>query len=240
MFTVLFLLAVLTEFSQNGRRAESYFDPTRIEEANYNLVMYQNGGNTLSNLTIINRAITRENYGSNAAIKIVETNNTTSPKTKTLIYVDAKTLRPLYFESGSDEVITQKAFFEGNTIRSVDAVSGREMAETVDSEIYLSNSFSELIQAHDFGRTPVLRFETFSPGKSANRFVAERVGEQKFLLLQGKAFNCWIVKFTRTDTKGETSIAGYRYVDKSSGKVLMFKSDLVANNYFTYQILFLN
>jgi hypothetical protein len=181
------LLTTFVVFAQTQPKLESLLTSSRIEEANYELVMYQQKGDVVSNLTVVDRRITKEDYHSHPSVKIVETNRVDTPKTKTLIYIDRKTLKPIYFETSADNVLVQKANFEKDKITIVDIINGQEKtSEAPNSGAYLSNSFSELIQANDFGKNRAVKFETVTPGKPANRFVVENVGEKEYSMAGGK------------------------------------------------------
>jgi hypothetical protein len=241
LVTLLFTTSVVFAQDKSAIELSKICNASRIEQTTYKLLMFNQNKDAISNPTVVERTISRENYKSQPSIKITETNQTSSPNTRTVIYIDATTLKPLYFEASNDGTPVQKASFDNNKVNIVDISNGTEklteMPNPADS--YLSNSFSELVQANDFGKNRLIRFGTFSPGKPINRFVVERVREHKFEIPGGKVIDCWILKFTKTDSNGVESLAGYRYVDKRSGKVLMYKSDLKTDSFFTYQIIFL-
>jgi len=241
------LLVALNSYSQETRAKDigvalkNIFNPSRIEDAHYKLIMYNQNGDTLSGITIMDRQISREEFKSNPCIKITETNLSAAVRNKVILYMDAKTLKPQYFESYTGDTLIQKADFENGKTALYDIKNGIETkSESVVSEnMFLSNSFSELVQSNDFGKTPVVNFETFTPGRASNQFKVEKVGEKEYSIPGHKNIACWLLKFTRIDALGNKSLAGFRYVDKNSGKVLMFKSDIESNNFFTYQLIFL-
>lgn len=221
--------------------AKDWLNASRIEEGNYKIVFDLNKDGQ-SKVSILNRIVTREMYNSRPCIKITEINTSESPKTKTIVYIDAKTLKPLFSENSSNDVLVQKAIFAKDKITVVNIENGAEkVTETpISSEPFASSSFSELLQANDFSKNRIINFETINPGNPAGRFKAERIDEKEFSIPGGGKIDCWVLKFTRTDSKGTEGPAGYRYVDKKSGKVVMFKTDINTENFSYYQMLFLN
>lgn len=241
------LLLALTSHPQTSNKngigisLKNIFKPSRIEDAHYRLIMYNQNSDTLSGLTVMDRQIKREDFNSTPCIKITETNLSSAVRNKVIIYMDAKTLKPQYFESYIGDTLIQKATFEDRKMTLYDIKNGAETkSESIVSEnMFLSNSFSELVQSNDFGKNPVVNFETFTPGRATNQFMVKRVGEKEFSIPGQKNIACWLLKFTRIDSNGIKSSAGFRYVDKKSGKVVMFKSDIESNTFFTYQMIFL-
>jgi len=214
-------------------------DASRIEEAHYKLFIYNQNKGVPSNLSVLERTISRENYRTIPSIKISEINDVSKPRTKTVLYIDAKSLKPLYFEMSDDDTPLVRATFDNGKVRIIDVSSGTEkVSETeLPPDAYLSNSFSELVEANDFGKNPVSIFSVFTPGKAVGRFRVERIGQQKFDLPDGHQIDCWVLKFTKTDSQGAETPGGYRFVDKKSGKVIMFKSSLDSDTFISYQIL---
>jgi hypothetical protein len=247
-FTVIQLLLVSLSVQSQGMNPAvgamelgDVFKPARIKEGDYTLVMYNQNGASLSNIALLKREIINQTFESKLCIKITETLTQGATRNRTTVYVDAKTLSPLFYEMSANDTLVQKATFEnGKSILQVFADGVEKRSEQiVSAKSFLSNSFSELIQAVDFEKTNAVKFETFSPGKPSNQYVAERIDEKEFTLQNNQKIATWVLRFTRIDSKGAKTLAGYRYVDKVYGKVLMYKSDIKAENFFTYQTLFL-
>ncbi len=247
IYTIFFLFVINSSSAQQTAakysfvEADSIFNSVRIENAAYKLVMYNQNKDTISNLTVIDRQVTRETYNSVRCIKITEMNNQSKPATKTIAYIDINSLLPVHFETFLNDTLIQKADFDGIKALIIDYKNGKEAVSEIglSKPVFLSNSFSELLQAIDFERNKIVRFETFSPGKSTNQFIVERDGETGFPIPGGEIIKCWLLKFRRLDSKGNESVAGYRYADKQTGKVLLYKSNIDTQIYFTYQLLFL-
>ena len=242
-FLLLFFSAILIIGHVSAQKSGSIstdlhhvFKPERIKEDNYKIVIYSQDNDTVSNVKILDRRIIREKFKGIRCIKITEI----SGNNRTNVYMDAKSLAPRYFESFSGDTLMQKAEFENTKETITDIKNGIEKRTEVEISptIFFSNCFSELVQSNDFKINPSIEFETFNPGKPSNHFIVEKTGEKVFSLL-GKKIDCWILKFTRMDTSGNKVPAGFRYIDKSSGKVLMFKTDIASNKFFAYQTIFL-
>jgi hypothetical protein len=217
-------------------------DSRRIKEARYKIVLYNQDEDQISKVNVLNRQISRATYESKSAIRITEAGIENGLSKMTTVFVDQLTLMPLYFEEKSSGTIVRKAYFDhGKEILILieNGVEKRSEAQ-LSVSIFLSNSFSELLQANDFRKNPAVRFQTVNPGNAANVFIAERFAEKDFMVSPNKLISCWVVKFTRIDSNGKETPTGFRYIDKISGKVLMFKSDLESRTFFTYQYLFLN
>src|SRR5947209_7781874 len=86
------------------------FDPSRIKEARYKLVMYNQDGNAVSDVTILDREIAVLKYENRPALRTTEILTKGNSRIKTIAYVDRGTLLPLYSEESTDEVVTQKTF----------------------------------------------------------------------------------------------------------------------------------
>jgi hypothetical protein len=192
-------------------------------------------------MAITDRHIERQIYNSILCLKVTEINTMPGSTTKTIVYADQKTLAPVYYESWKNDTMTRKAVFRGNEMTVSDFENDIESksVHTIPGKPYFSHSFSELVQSNDFSKTKVITFETLTPGRPIGRFVAERTGEKEFVMAEGKAFLCWLVKFTRIDQEGKSSIVGYRFIDKVSGQVIMYKSDLGPGKVYAYQQMFL-
>ncbi len=218
------------------------FDPKRIAQTRYKLVLYNQDESGISNLSVLEREIARESYQTKPALRITETLTQGVSRTKTTVFVDLTTISPLYFEHSADGTVTKKAYFADGKEIILDISNGVEKKSElqIGASIFLSNSFSELLQANDFGKNPIVQFQTVSPGSTPNHYIAERFGEENIALSPNKPINCWIVRFTRLDPDGKKSVTGYRYIEKTSGHVLMFKSDLNSSKFFTYQVLLLS
>jgi len=246
VFVILFSITNLNLFGQQKNKIDTVnlsgsLNANRIELGNYILAMYNQNKDTISNCIILNRQISKENYGSIPCIKIIETNKNVNSNNVTTIYIDSKTLKPVAYESNSADTNIVKAVFENGKMILSTAKNGNETKTESDvfPSAFLSNSFSELVQSNDFNKNSVVKFQTFTPGYPRNQFIVERIGEKKFSTLGIANIDCWLLKFTRIDSKGNSLNAGYRYVDKKNGKVLLFKTDINSSRFFTYQILFL-
>jgi len=217
------------------------FNADRIEAANYKLMMYNQNKDTISRITVLKRDISRETYQSVPCIRITENNQSNGSNTRSMIYIDAKILRPLYYEYSEGDTVTQKASFENGNMTLIETRKGieKKTQAVIATKIFLSNCFSEILQANDFSKNPSIKFETITPGRTANQFIVQRIGEKQLISFNKQAIDCWILKFTRLDNGKETP-AGYRFVDKNNGKVLLFKTLIDSDAFFTYQVFSFN
>jgi hypothetical protein len=130
------------------------FDATRIKEARYKLVLYNQDAGIASNVMVLDRQISPENYETKPSIKITEILTQCGSTTTTIVFLDSRTLMPIYFENSSNRTVTQKAYFEHGKEIIVNIENGVEKRIETDlsASVFLSNSFSELLQANDFSQ----------------------------------------------------------------------------------------
>ena len=243
---LILLLWGAEAFCQNKRRSlpvdlRNALDSSRIKETRYKIVLYNQNDDHVSDVNVLDREVVRVAYESKAAIRITERDTENGSRKKTIVFVDAKTLMPLYFEESSNGAIVKKAYFDHGKetiVRSENGVDNKTESQLAAS-VFFANSFSELLQANDFRKNPVVQFQTVNPGNSPNDYIAERFAEKEFVISPNKSIDCWVVSFTRVDSSGKSTPTGFRFIDKTTGKVLMYKSDLESPKFFTYQYLFL-
>lgn len=166
----------------------------RISEDNYKVFSYQKDGSLFSNISILNRQIERTDYEGQKCIRITESETEPRKVNKTTIFINDKTLGPLYYEIRVNDTVTEKADFDHQFMWFTDSVNskgGKKKIE-IQSSFYLSNSFSELVECVDFKKYPKVRFETISPGKAPHQFFAERIAEKDIRSLVGQ-LDCWLL-----------------------------------------------
>lgn len=239
---ILFLSNSLAQKSGTGDKfmdLQNVFNPDRIKETNYKLVMFRQLENSVTGIAINDRQIKTEQFHEKKCLRITESLVADRSKSRTVIYIDFISLLPEYFESYSNDTLVQKATIEEGKWVNYEFKNGMDRKTILETPIhtFISNSFSELIQANDFGKNSNIMFATFTPGKPINQFQVERIDEMVVPSLDSNGIACWVLKFTRIDPNGNTSIAGYRWVEKKSGKVIMYKSEIGVPSYFTYQLL---
>lgn len=213
-------------------------DPNRIEPLAYKLAMFNTTPDSISSLSILDRKVSFEKYKGRDCIKISETNYSGKGKTTTISYMDQQSLAPVSRKEMVNDSLIETQEIKNNRVLIYNA-QGKQINE-VDKpkDAYLSNTFSELVQANDFIKHPIISFSTFRPGKpKVGRFVARMVQEEKIKFVYGEV-QCLIIQFVKLAENGKEIPAGYRYIDKTTGKVLAFKTNLNSNTYFMYQILF--
>jgi hypothetical protein len=136
------------------------------------------------------------------------------------------------------DTLSVTARMDGDSMRIMESrhgVTTRSVA-AAGPGVYVSNSFSELVQANDFEAHPHITFTTMTPGSAANTFEVERVGHRTF----EHGLVVWVLRFTRVNAGDARVPAGYRYVDAGTGKVLFFATERNSRSAFSYQVLPLN
>lgn len=237
-FSFLLLQSLCAQNKERFVDALDVFDPNRIEDITYKLVLYNQNNDKLSDIAILDRSISKEKYNQTPSIRITEEYTNNKTHTKTLCFVESKTLLPLYLEVNTNDTLTKKYYFEKNKIHLTEIRNSEEIKKELDYQAgaFLSNSFSEILQSIDFSNYKKIQFSTFSPGKNPGIFNVEVIDEKKFKLPNKQFIDSWVVQFTIVRPNGETKSGGYRYIDKKSGKVLAFKTHINSDNYFTYQM----
>ena len=89
----------------SARDINNVLNSTRIELGNYKLVMYRQKKDTLLNISILDRSIQREKFNELECLKIVEAVSQTASRNKTIIYINAGTLKPLHYEYYSNDTL---------------------------------------------------------------------------------------------------------------------------------------
>lgn len=220
------------------KKLMNHFDSRRIMETHYKLFAYGLNEDTLFSSTIMDREIIKDVYNSTDCYKIVETYYDQKGRRKVFSYIDANTLLPVYFETRENGIIAGKYLFTDDKI----IVEKRKEGQTEKYQlpkpkgVFLSHAFSELIQANDFGQIKKITFKTFAPEKPINTFIAERRGDE-MINVENQKIDCWRLKFSRINDKGQRMPAGYRLVEKTTGKVLAFHYEGADDTLFGYQIL---
>ncbi|WP_421803089.1 hypothetical protein [Flagellimonas sp.] len=236
----IFLLYGLNCSSQsnNINGLDKVYDPNRIEPLAYKLVMFNTTPDSISSISILERKISFEKYKGRDCVKISETNHSGKNKTTTISYMDQHSLAPVCRKEMVNDSLIQIQEIKGNRVFIYNALGKQINDVEKPKDAYLSNAFSELVQSNDFNKHPNISFSTFRPGKpKVGRFVARMVQEEKIKFVYGEV-QCLIIQFVKLAENGEEIPAGYRYIDKTTGKVLAFKTNLNSNTYFMYQILF--
>lgn len=215
----------------------------RIEEAHYRLLMLTRNRKTevISEIYILDRQVEREPCENGDCITVTEIQDRPGSRTKIVARANAKDLEPRLLEVSRNDTMLQRFTFTDGKIFAAEMKEG-EMVETemdLPEGVYLSNTFSEIVQAIDFGRHTSAEFSTIFPGRDPGLFTVERIDEKTITLPNKKSIDCWVLKFTRTGSDGRQTPGGVRYVDKKSGKVLTFEFPIDTENVFTYQMLFL-
>lgn len=217
------------------------FNPDRIQEAEYKLIMYNQGENKISSIGILDRKVEFFEFDSIPAIKISELYTNGVTKNKTITFINKETLKPMYLEETRNDTLLSKSHFNKKTIQKYEFNSEEVIENELPnySDSFASNSFSEIIQGYNFNIYEKVEFKTFRPGSIPGLFIVERIGQEDFDLPSEGKLQTWLLKFTRIDENGEEVPAGFRYIDKESGKVLRFKTEIESDTYFTYQIIFM-
>ncbi|HVS92574.1 MAG TPA: hypothetical protein VHE59_11105 [Mucilaginibacter sp.] len=210
----------------------------KIKEDNYLNINYQKNGENFSNLSTLSRRVVDTEYQGEKCIKIVEIQSGTKAKNKAVSIVDRGTLRPVYYEASINDTLTQKARFDGETMIFSDSLAYKPVEKkiAISPSLFLSTTFSELMESVDFNRYSKVRFQTISPGRTPHEFFVERIKPVTASLLMGK-INCWLLKFTVIDPNSKPVPAGYRYIDRESGQVIAFKTAPDALSYLSYERL---
>lgn len=236
---VALMIALAAQTPMSGTpQLKDVLEAGRVKDDGYALIMFQLNDDTASNFTLLHRTVENVRISEVPAIRIVEQNK--AKGLSTVIDIDARTLRPLSYESRAGDTLVVKAVVRGDSLLLSETRRGVETGRAlrISPGAYFSNAFSELLQANDFDRNPAIGFTTFTPGGASNGFLAERIGRKDCSAIQ-RGTECLVLKFTRIDSDGNASLAGYRYVDSKSGKVLFFTSELDSDTAFTYQVLFM-
>ncbi len=219
----------------------SQINPDRVQEAEYKLIMYNQDKNKISNIGILDRKVEFFEFDSIPAIKISEVYTDGFTKNITTTFINKETLKPIYLEKSRNDTLLSKSHFNKETIKNYEFNSEEVIENELPnySDSFASNSFSEIIQGYNFNIYEKVEFKTFSPGSIPGIFGVERVGQEDFELPNEGKLQTWLLKFTRIDENGEQTPAGFRYIDKETGKVLRFKTEIESDSYFTYQIIFM-
>lgn len=152
--------------------------------------------------------------------------------------MEQQSLAPVFRKEMVNDSLIETQEIKNNKVLIYNAQDKQINEMDKPKDAYLSNAFSELVQANDFNKHPNISFSTFRPGKpKIGRFVARMVQEEKLKSVYGEV-QCLIIQFVKLAKNGEEIPAGYRYIDKNTGKVLAFKTSLNSDSYFMYQILF--
>lgn len=238
---VLLALFVFLVNASNVFSGTGDLDSKRIEEASYKLIMYNQLDGEINNIGLLQRDIKYTNYEGKSSITITEVYRNNEVENTTIVIISREDLAPLYQEKSRNDTLFSKTYFEGETIRHLEYSSGTEEEKKFETpeNAYISNSFSELVQANNFEENKEVTFRTFSPGREPASFKVERIGEEEFYLPGKESFEVYVLKFTMTTSDGTEKPGGYRYIDKKSGKVLAFRTEIDSNDFFTYQMVFL-
>ncbi|MCB0280760.1 MAG: hypothetical protein KDD94_14720, partial [Calditrichaeota bacterium] len=212
MKNLLCLLFAVSLYAQN-------FDAKRIQNLTYQLAMFQSQPDSITNMIILKREISRENYGSKPAIKIIETQMNKADHDQVIIYIDARDMKPLSYEKFSKhKKVISAQINDDQTISMTEFSDSGEKKSTIElpKGKFFSNSFSEIVQSIDFNKTKTATYHTFTPGYPGAQIDVERIDEYTEHSVSGRDYNCWILKFTIVQNDGKTRAGGYRYVDKKT------------------------
>ncbi|TJY37808.1 hypothetical protein [Pontimicrobium aquaticum] len=237
-FNYFFSINLIGQNKESFVNAVDIFNPSRVKNVKYKLVLYNQKENALSDIAILDRKISRDTYNQTPIIKITEEYNNNKTNTKTLCYIDLKTLLPLYLEVQSSDTLIKKYNFKKDKILLVEIKNSKEIKKEFNNQtgVFLSNSFSEILQSIDFSKNKRVQFKTFSPEKKPAVFKIKVIDEKDFILPNKQSIETWVLQFTVERSNGEVKSGGYRYIDKKSGKVLAFKTDINSDSFFTYQM----
>lgn len=236
---IFFLFSLLCSAQSNKIiDLNKVYDPNRIEPLAYKLAMFNTTSDSISSLSILDRRVSFEKYKGRDCIKIIETNYSGKDKITTISYMEQQSLAPVFRKEMVNDSLIETQEIKNNKVLIYNAQDKQINEMDKPKDAYLSNAFSELVQANDFNKHPNISFSTFRPGKpKIGRFVARMVQEEKLKSVYGEV-QCLIIQFVKLAKNGEEIPAGYRYIDKNTGKVLAFKTSLNSDSYFMYQILF--
>ena len=243
LISLSILFSALINYSDAQSKKDTFnvlqvIQTARIKEAQYKIVQFRQSKDEISNIALLDRRVTVEEFNNEKCLKIIETANTGNSRNKVVCYVDLGNLRPKYMETASNDTLAQKYIFENNKIICTTLKDKKETVTemSLPENTFLSNSFSEIVQSVDFKKYSNYKFATFSPGRPSNIFIVSLVGKKTIIKQADKKINCWLLKFTRIDSSGHSTLGGYRYVDET-GKILLYKSDIGTDTFFAYQLL---